>query len=204
LRPILDAHGASAGDEELLELYGASETAIESGPYRPYADVLAGVLARLGDELGFAPTEDETRAFASSVGEWPPFEDSPAGLARLGDRYRLAVITNCDDDLFASSSRRLGREFDWVVTAEQARAYKPSHRMFELALERIGRPRERILHVAQSLYHDHVPAKELGMTTAWIDRRGERGGPGATPPADAAPDLALRDLASLAELATRD
>jgi 2-haloacid dehalogenase len=203
LRQILDAHGASAGNEELLELYGASETEIESGPYRPYAEVLASVLRRIGDRLGFAPTDEESRRFAASVGGWPPFDDSPAALARLGERFGLAVITNCDDDLFAGSSERLGVAFDWVVTAQQARAYKPSHRIFELAFERIARPRERILHVAQSVYHDHVPAKELGMTTVWIDRRGDKAGSGATPPAQAAPDLTLGDLATLAELASR-
>ena len=84
------------------------------------------------------------------------------------------MITNCDTDLFAASGERLGVAFDWVVTAEQARAYKPSHAPFELAFETIDVPRERILHVAQSLYHDHVPANELGLTSVWIDRRRDR------------------------------
>ena len=88
------------------------------------------------------------------------------------------MITNCDDDLFAASNRRLGVEFDWVVTAEQARGYKPRPENFEFAFARIDVPRERILHVAQSLFHDHVPAKALGMTTVWIDRRGDREGVG--------------------------
>ena len=94
------------------------------------------------------------------------------------------MITNCDDDLFAASNEKLGVEFDWVITAEQARGYKPRTENFEFAFERIDVPRERILHVAQSLFHDHVPAKALGMTTVWIDRRQGKAGTGATPPAD--------------------
>ena len=92
--------------------------------------------------------------------------------------------------------------FDFVITAQQAGAYKPDHRNFELAFERIDRPRERILHVAQSLFHDHVPAKALGLTTAWINRRHDRPGSGATPPADVVPDLVAPDMATFAELAT--
>ena len=120
-------------------------------------------------------------------------------MQSLKSRFRLGVITNCDDDLFAASNERLGVEFDWVITAEQARGYKPRIENFEFAFERIDVPRERILHVAQSLFHDHVPAKALGMTTVWIDRRAGRGG-GATPPADATPDLTVPDLRTLAQL----
>ncbi|HVL54781.1 MAG TPA: HAD hydrolase-like protein, partial [Vitreimonas sp.] len=102
-----------------------------------------------------------------------------------------------------ASNDRLGVEFDWVVTAQQARSYKPSLRNFELAFERIGLPRDRILHVAQSLYHDHVPAKRLGLTTVWVDRRRDRPGSGATPPAEATPDLTVPDMTSLADAALR-
>jgi 2-haloacid dehalogenase len=111
------------------------------------------------------------------------------------------VITNCDDDLFALSNRRLGVEFDWVVTAQQVGAYKPDPRNFEVALERIGGRRERVLHVAQSLYHDHVPARRLGLATAWIDRRRGRPGFGATPPAEATPDLAVPDMTTFVDRA---
>ncbi len=140
-------------------------------------------------------------AFGGSVGAWPAFADSVEALARLHARFRLAVITNCDDDLFAASNVRLGVTFDHVVTAQQVGAYKPSPRNFEVAFERIGVPRERILHVAQSLFHDHVPAKRLGMTTAWIDRRHGKPGSGATPPADARPDIAVPSMSAFADLA---
>jgi 2-haloacid dehalogenase len=201
LRPILDAHQATASDEQVLDTFARHEAVIEAGPYRRYREVLAECLDRIGADLGFAPTDAEREAFAGSVAEWPAFSDSPAALRELKRRFKLAVITNCDDDLFAGSNARLDVDFDWVVTAQQAGAYKPSHRNFERAFETIEAPRERILHVAQSLFHDHVPAKELGLSSVWIDRRHGADGFGATPPASAEPDLAVPDLATLAAVA---
>lgn len=201
LRPTLDGHGVVASDEELLEAFGRHEAAVEAGPYKPYREVLGEVLREMGRQHGFEPQPDEAARFGESVIDWPPFPDSAAALARLHERYSLGVITNCDDDLFAASARRLGTDFDWVVTAQQARRYKPNPRGFELAFERIGLPTSRILHVAQSLYHDHVPAKRLGLSTVWVDRWAGRAGSGATPPADATPDLTVPDMASLAALA---
>jgi 2-haloacid dehalogenase len=201
LRPVLDAHDLHADDEHLLERFAHHEAALEAGPYLRYADVLAGCLTRLGEDFGFTPTDAQRTAFARSVTDWPAFPDSPEALSKLKQRFRLGVITNCDDDLFAASNAKLGVEFDWIVTAEQARGYKPRTENFEFAFARIDVPRERILHVAQSLFHDHVPAKALGMTTVWIDRRHGREGSGATPPASATPDLTLPDLQSLAERA---
>ena len=202
LRRVLDARGVAADDDDLLERYARHEAATEAGPYRRYRDVLGGALRGVCTELGVGPTAAELAAFGASVGEWPAFPDSADALALLAGRFALAVITNCDDDLFAASNRRLGVTFDWVITAQQVGGYKPSHRNFEVAFERIGRPRERILHVAQSLFHDHVPAKELGLATVWIDRRHDRPGSGATPPAAATPDLAAPDMASFAAIAT--
>jgi 2-haloacid dehalogenase len=201
MRPILAAHGVAADDEELLERYARHEAALEAGPYLRYRDVLARGLAGVAAELGVTPTDEELAAFGGSVVDWPPFPDSADALARLKGRFRLAVITNCDDDLFAASNRRLGVTFDEVITAQQVGSYKPELRNFHAGFERLGLPRERILHVAQSLFHDHVPAKALGMTTVWVNRRHDRPGTGATPPADARPDLEVPDMATLAELA---
>jgi len=202
LRAVLEPRGIDAGDEDLLERYARHEAAVEAGPYAPYREVLARSLRGVCAELGVEPTGPEASAFGGSVGAWPAFPDSSGALARLASRYRLAVITNCDDDLFVASNRRLGVTFDWVITAEQVGSYKPSERNFEVAFERIGVPRGRILHVAQSLFHDHVPAKRLGLATAWIDRRHDRPGSGATPPASATPDLVAPDMATFADLAT--
>ena len=202
LRPVAAAHGSDVTDEALLEGFARYEAALEAGPYRSYREVLAGALRGLASDFGFEPSDDEVAVFSGSVGDWPAFPDSAEALAALKRRFRLGVITNCDDDLFALSNRRLGVEFDWVVTAQQARGYKPDPANFEFAFVRIDVPRERILHVAQSLFHDHVPAKALGMTTVWIDRRQGRNGFGATPPAEAAPDLVVPDMLSFAALAS--
>ena len=202
IRRVLDPRGVEAGDDDLLERFADHEAAVEAGEYRPYRHVLARTLRGICGDLGVEPSEAEVEAFAGSVGDWPAFPDTVDALESLAGRFRLGIITNCDDDLFAATSRRLGVTFDWVVTAQQVGAYKPSPRPFEVALGRIGLPRERILHVAQSLFHDHVPARRLGLATAWVDRRGDRPGGGATPPASATPDLVVPDLATLARLVT--
>jgi len=202
LRRVLAPRNLTVDDDSLLGRYARHEAAIEAGDYISYRDVLAGTLRGVCAELGVEPTDDEAAGFGSAVGEWPAFPDSSAALARLAGRFRLAVITNCDDDLFAASSRLLGVTFDWVVTAQQVRSYKPALRNFEVAFERIGVPRERILHVAQSLFHDHVPARRLGIASVWVDRRHDRPGSGATPPAAASPDLTVPDMATLARLST--
>lgn len=199
-QPILGAHDVALSDDEVLERYARHEAVLESGPWQPYRAVLSGALGGLADELGVAVTAEELAAFSESVPDWPPFPDSAPALERLANRFRLGVITNCDDDLFASSAARLGVPFEWVVTAEQAQAYKPSHAPFLVALKAIEIPPKRILHVAQSLYHDHVPAKALGLATVWVNRRHDRSGFGATPAAAATPDLEVPDLATLADL----
>ncbi|MCU0504997.1 MAG: haloacid dehalogenase type II [Chloroflexi bacterium] len=203
LRPVVARSGVDASDDALLETYARHESALEAGPYRTYREVLGLALREVGADLGAAVTDDDAAAFGGSVVDWPAFPDSAEALAALHARYRLGVLTNCDDDLFAGSSLRLGDPFDMVVTAQQVGAYKPSLRGFELVFERIGVPRERILHVAQSLFHDHVPAKQLGLATVWVDRRHGRHGSGATPPADATPDLVVPDMATLAALTAR-
>jgi 2-haloacid dehalogenase len=200
-RPVLAAHGVSADDEDVIARYAPYEAEAEAGPYLRYRDVVAAGLRGVAGELGFTPSDGEVAAFSAAVADWPAFADSPEALARLARRYRLGVITNCDDDLFAASNRKLGVAFDWVITAEQVGSYKPDERNFHVAFERLGLPRERILHVAQSIFHDHVTAKRLGLATVWIDRRAGRAGTGATPVAEAAPDARFEDLASFADAA---
>ena len=180
----------------VLDAYAEEEAALEAGPYLRYREVLARVLDGLGKRFGFETSRSEREHFGGSVAEWPPFTDSAGALARLKTRYKLAIVTNCDDDLIAASVAKLGVAFDAIVTAQQVGSYKPSRANFHAAFERLSLPRERILHVAQSLYHDHVPAKELGLTTAWINRRGERNRLGVKP------DFEFPDLATLAARVT--
>ncbi len=198
---VLSRHDIALTDDEVLALYAKHEEAIEGSVYRTYREVLAGAARGVCADLGVDPSDRAIAEFSASVGDWPAFADSATALRRLKTRFRLGVLTNCDDDLFADSNRRLGVDFDWVVTAQQARGYKPRPANFDALFARMDVPRERILHVAQSLFHDHVPAKALGMTTVWIDRRHDKPGFGATPPADATPDLACPDVRSFAELA---
>jgi 2-haloacid dehalogenase len=200
LRPLLARHGATLTDDQILELYGDLESAAEAGPYQPYRDVLAAVVDGFGARLGFTPTAAERASLAASVGDWPAFPDTVDALQTLARRYRLAILSNVDDDLFTGSARRLGVDFAAVITAQQVGSYKPDRRNFRAALARLEAPPDRVLHVAQSLFHDIAPAKELGLTTVWVNRRHDRPGFGATPPATAQPDLEVPDLRTLARM----
>jgi len=200
LQPILTAHGVTAEGERLLALHAELESAAEQGPYTPYRQLLATVLRGFGERLGFIPSTIEQSRFADSVGDWPPFPDTRVALRALQRRFRLAIISNTDDDLFARTNQQLEVTFDWIVTAQQVKSYKPSLNNFRQALERIRVPKEQVLHVAQSLFHDHVPAKQLGLETVWVNRRHGKAGPGATPPVHAQPDLEVQELTTLVTL----
>jgi 2-haloalkanoic acid dehalogenase type II len=189
---------AGVDEDRLLERYAVHEAQAESGSYVRYRDVLAAGVRGVAADFGLSVDDEAVRRFSESVRDWPAFADSEEALRRLHERFRLAVITNCDTDLFAASNVRLGVAFDWVVTAEMAGAYKPGLRPFELAFETVAVPRERILHVAQSLFHDHVPAARLGLASVWVDRRSGRSGAGATPPAQARPDATFPSMAAFA------
>ena len=196
---ILAGHQVSVTPEKALELYGELEAEAERGAYRDYKTVLQTVLEGFGARLRFAPAASELQRFAASVKDWPAFPDSPRALQALKTKYKLAIISNIDDDLFAYSAQRLQVQFDWVITAKQVRSYKPSANNFQVAFQRIGVSRTKILHVAQSLFHDIAPAKALGLSTVWVNRRHGKAGPGATPPAQAQPDFEVPDLRTLAQ-----
>jgi 2-haloacid dehalogenase len=202
LRPVLSNHGVEVTGDEILELHAQTEHRLQSGSrkgnYIKYRDVLREEVREAGKRWSFDPDLSEVNMLADSVRYWLPFPDTVCALRALKSRYKLAIISNIDDGLFALTARYLEVEFDYIITAEQAQTYKPSLNNFELALERIGVPPERLLHVAESLFHDHVPAKQLGLSTVWVHRRTGKGGFGATPPAEAEPDLEVPDLATLA------
>jgi 2-haloacid dehalogenase len=201
LRPILDAHHVEADDQELLESYAAAATDIEAGGFLPYRRVLGEVLLRLGTKFGFTPNPDEVDSFSISVKAWPPFDDSAAALRALQTKYKLIILSNIDDELFEYSARLLGIEFDRVFTAQQIGSYKPSEKNFHYLIQYAAVPQDRILHVAQSLFHDIAPAKRLGLSTVWVNRREGQEGSGATPAAVSEPDLEVPDLKTLAWLA---
>ncbi|MCH2468982.1 MAG: haloacid dehalogenase type II [Gemmatimonadetes bacterium] len=198
LDPLLDPHGVvGRSGEELLERFARLESEAERGPFQRYRSILARVARGFGGEFGFEATSAQVEAFAASVVAWPPFTDAPPALAALGARYRLAIVSNVDDDLFAGSARQLGVDFSEVVTAQQVRSYKPAHRHFHEVLDRLDLPRNRVLHVAQSLYHDIAPARELGIACVWVNRRAGRAGSGATKASAARPDHEVPDLRTL-------
>jgi 2-haloacid dehalogenase len=201
LRPILLAHGVEITDEEALRLYGECEAEAEAGEYKTYRQILEGVVSAIGQRLGFSPSVPEMQSLPQSLANWPPFPDTVEALRQLHTRYKLAIISNVDDDLFATTATRLQVPFDAVITAQQARSYKPSLNNFQLALQRIGKPKEKILHVAQSLHHDVVPTRRLGWKNVWVNRRKDQPGPGATIAANIEPDLEVPSLQALADLA---
>jgi 2-haloacid dehalogenase len=201
LRPILAVHGKCLEDRELLEIYSELEQAAEA-EYKSYRDVLRSVVAGFGERLGFTPSDIEARSLAESVGTWQPFADTVDALRILKTRYKLAVISNIDDDLLATSAPKLGVSFDHVITAQQAGCYKPCARIFQVAQRRIGLEPEHWLHAGQSIYHDVIPATALGISTVWVNRASPRSGAGATKAASAKPDLEVPDLKVLAEIAS--
>jgi 2-haloacid dehalogenase len=201
LRGVLAGHGRSLSDAALLELYGEFEAQAESGPYQSYRQVLESVVERFGERFDFPPSPTELRSLHESIPKWPPFPDTVAALQELQKRYKLAVISNIDDDLFAATSNNLGVDFDFIVTAQQAKSYKPSLNNFRLALRTIGISPDRLLHAAQSIYHDVIPAQSLGIASVWVNRRSARPGVGAVRAAVGQPNLEVPDLATLAALA---
>ncbi|HEX3348583.1 MAG TPA: haloacid dehalogenase type II [Acetobacteraceae bacterium] len=204
LAPLLAK--ARVARQAALEAFGEAESAQEAAtPALRYPDVLARVHATLGVRWGVPVTADESATFGASVKNWPAFPDSAAALAYLKRHYRLVILSNVDRTSFARSSTRLGVAFDAVYTAEDIGSYKPDPRNFAYLLDRLaalGFGRGDILHVAQSLYHDHVPAEDAGLTSAWIDRRGGASGGGATRVPERAPRYQWRfeSLAALADL----
>lgn len=199
LRPLLQQKGCAIGDAEVLSLYSEFEPREQAGEYRSYREVLASVVRDFARELRFEVTEAEAAGLADSIRDWEPFADTVPALHCLHSGYKLAILSNIDDDLFAYSARKLQLPFDCVVTAQQVRSYKPSLNNFEVLLRRLGIPRARLLHVAESLYHDVGPARSLGIVTVWVNRR--QGKAAATKLTEAQPDIEVPDVGKLAELA---
>ena len=191
-------------DEELLEAYGVVEFELEQEhPSLVYSQLLEKVHAALCDRFGVEEDEVEAAKFGASVADWPAFPDTVKALGYLKQHFKLVILSNVDRMIFAGTNRRLGVEFDYIFTAQDIGSYKPDLRNFEYLLEKLveaGIPKGKLLHVAQSLFHDHVPANRMGIASAWIDRRHGKAGGGATVLPDPMPHLDFR-FTSLGELA---
>jgi 2-haloacid dehalogenase len=201
LRQLLSSREIDLSDDATLEQFAEFESEFEKSEYNyiKYREVLQEIVQQFGKRFNFEPTETELNCLIESIKNWQPFPDTVAALAALKQKYKLAVISNIDDDLFADTAKHLKVELDWLITAEQVRSYKPSTRNFEIALATMGIAPEKLLHVAQSIYHDILPAASMGISTVWVNRRHEKTGFGATLPASGQPDLEVPDLKTLVE-----
>ncbi len=207
LVPWARDRGLTLTGEQLLTEFASIEAAVEAErPVRVYPDVLARSMQLLGTKLDAEVTGEDAARLASSVPDWPAFPDSRDALLALGKRFKLIILSNVDRASFAASSARLGATFARVITAQDVGSYKPSQGNFDAltaAAAQLGIGPGRLLHVAQSLFHDHVPAKQAGLPTVWINRRHDRPGWGATPqpPAPVTPDWEFPSMADFAAAA---
>ncbi|MEU3648594.1 haloacid dehalogenase type II [Lentzea sp. NPDC034063] len=185
LSPWAREQGLSLSDEELLLAYGKQESAVQAAtPSALYPDVLATAFRQTGASLEREVSDEWARRLGDSVPDWPAFPDSADALARLASHYRLIILSNVHRAGFAGSNRQLRGDFAAIITAEDVGAYKPAENHFralDRELDSLGVERSELLHVAQSLFHDHVPAKREGLPSVWINRRSDRPGWGATP-----------------------
>jgi 2-haloacid dehalogenase len=185
LGPWAREQGLDVGDEELLLAYAGAESDVErETPTARYPDVLAAAFRRAGETLGKPVSAEWAARLGRSVPDWPAFPDSAAALARLAGHYQLIILSNVHRDGFAGSNRQLRGNFAAIITAEDVGAYKPApnhFRALDAKLAELARERADLLHVAQSLFHDHVPARREGLPSVWINRRHDRPGWGATP-----------------------
>ncbi|MGQ0662199.1 MAG: HAD hydrolase-like protein [Pseudomonadota bacterium] len=204
LRPWAEHRRLPAADDQLLALFGQLESEEEARhPELPYPHILRNAHLRMAERLGMPADETAAREFGESVKDWPAFPDSPEALAYLARQYKLVVLSNVDRGSFKHSNEKLGVTFFAVYTAEDIGSYKPSIVNFRYALDKLaarGVGHSRILHTAQSLFHDIVPASQVGLATMWIDRRHGRDGWGATPPPgiDVKPNFTAASLADFA------
>lgn len=199
LRPFLVSKGIAESDDWLLELYGRFEPEEEHGEYKPYREILRRVMHRFATHYKIELRGDEENLLSTGLPEWPPFSDTVESLQQLATRFKLVVLSNIDRDLIEQTARVLGNPFHRIITAQDVRAYKPSHENFRYARKQLGLTRVNHCHVAQSLFHDIAPAKEMDMNTVWIDRRHGKSGGGATPPSLAQADMKFVDLRGFTE-----
>ena len=207
LRPWATRNSLDWDDEDLIAAHARFETIVQQEhPDSPYPQILAEVMRRIGHASGREVTQEDAAEYGHSVAQWPAFPDSADALQALSERYRLVILSNVDRASFAASNDRLKVEFDLIVTAEDVGSYKPDPANFAAmfaALAEIDVPAGEVLHVAESLYHDHEPAQQLGMPSVWIHRRHSKVGQGATaiPTATVNPTWRFESMADFAAAA---
>ena len=204
LKPLTDRLENPPSRDQILEAHAFHESTQQKWtPAYRYADLLPIVYKRLAEEWNVSVTPEECRQYGQSVKNWPAFPDSAEALHHLKQHYQLVILSNVDNESFSGSNDRLEVTFDAIITAEDVGSYKPSDRNFDYMLEHLARrgiAKDEILHTAESMFHDHVPAKRHGLTSCWIYRRHDKDGFGATMNPGDIPDVAFR-FNSMAELA---
>jgi 2-haloacid dehalogenase len=203
LQPLEQKGGITLKRDEVLAAFGRHESAQQAAtPGMIYSELLAEVHRQLAREWQVSDAETEAVAFGKSVPDWPAFADTEASLQYLQRYYKLVILSNVDRESFAGTNRRLGVAFDAICTAQDIGSYKPDPRNFAYLINTVaglGVLKRNILHTAQSLHHDHVPAQAVGLASAWIDRRHQAEGWGATSPPAGTPRYDFR-FTSLAEM----
>jgi 2-haloacid dehalogenase len=182
--------------EELFRTFLNADRKMISNSNLPYREILAQVIELMAEDLRFSIDPASRYLLSDRFAEWKPFPDTVQSLKQLKEKFQLAIISNVDDELFSISNKLLEVEFDFIVTAQQLESYKPDHRNFQKALEIFNIGKEEHLHVAQSVYHDIVPANQLGLNKVWVNRYAE---PERTDPIEY-PDLEVPDLQSLVRI----
>jgi len=185
--------GVELQSDQIIEAYAAEEPSVESAPYRSYREVLAETARRVAAKLGWNLPAERAGFLAASLPEWQPFPDTNPALERLARRFQLGILSNIDDDLLTATRKHFTADFDLIVTAQQVKSYKPGLAHFKEAIVRAGE--KRLLHAAQSYFHDVVPTRKLGIPVVWINRKGSRVEPGGP-----VPTHEVRTLAELANL----
>jgi 2-haloacid dehalogenase len=198
LAPLVEMAGLEdRSRDDILETFAKYETDQEvQTPGMVYMQLLSVVYERLAKEWGVKVTSEEANIFGASVPDWPEFADSPRALQYLKKHFKLVTLTNCDRLSYRGSNLRLRIEYDAIYTAQDIGSYKPSLNNFDYMLRRLqedfGFEKKDILHTAQSLFHDHAPANQVGLASAWIDRRHADKGWGATMPPPGTPKYDFR------------
>jgi 2-haloacid dehalogenase len=200
LKTVLKTHQIHLSDEQILELYGEIEARIQEEKFSKYKDVLRKVVGEFGERFYFTPSSTELNCLVHSLGTWMPFPEIVESLTTLKKKYQLAIFSNIDDDLFSLSAQYFDVDFDWVITSEQAKHYKPSLESFKFAIKKIGVSPDKILHISCSMYHDIIPARALGLSTVWVNGRSYMAGFGSTPPVSGSPDFEVPDLKTLVSI----
>nr|WP_217910502.1 haloacid dehalogenase type II [Paraburkholderia youngii] len=196
LQPLLERARTPLTRDQVLEAHARHESSQQIfTPAKRYQELLSIVYKRMAEEWGLPYTHEECVAYGRSIRNWHAFPDSAAALQYLKQHYKLVILSNIDNESFTYSNARLQVEFDAIITAEDVGSYKPSPRNFEHMLQKLdqrGIRKGKILHTAESLFHDHKPANEFGLASCWIYRRHSQPGFGATMDPGSQPNLDFR------------